>query len=139
MRILSLPALALAVLLPAIASAQSAAPSASPVALPSEDPAITARAKDLLHQAQTGQFDRTQLDGKMNAALTDAIAKNLASQLSPLGPPTGFKLAQITSDGTYKVYVYVVAFKDGPLAMQIAIDPATGKIGGLWFKPIPGQ
>ncbi|MBV8332007.1 MAG: hypothetical protein JO192_04665, partial [Candidatus Eremiobacteraeota bacterium] len=75
MRILSLPALALAVLLPAIASAQSAAPSASPVALPSEDPAITARAKDLLHQAQTGQFDRTQLDGKINAALTDAIAK----------------------------------------------------------------
>jgi hypothetical protein len=138
------PAFAFAALslLPAIAFAQTAASpaaSASPAPLPSEDPAITAKAKDLLHQAQTGQFDRSQFDDKMNAALTDATAKSISADLGPLGAPTGFKLAQVTTNGNYKVYVYAVVFKDGPLAEIISIDPTTGKVGGLWFKPIDGS
>lgn len=97
---------------------------------------MTAKAKDLFHQAQTGQFDRSQFDDKMNAAITDAVAKNMAAQLSQLGDPQGFKLAQVTTAGTYTVYVYAVVFKSGVVAEEIAVDPGSGKVAGLYFKPV---
>lgn len=131
-----------------VAAAPSAAPSTAPTTapstgptmspaspLPSADPAMTDRAKAILHQAQTAQFDRSQLDDKMNAALTDEIAKKLASQLSPLGDPTAFTLLMFASQEGYDIYLYKVAFKTVTLDEQIVIDPKTGKIAGIQFKP----
>ncbi|HEY1976871.1 MAG TPA: hypothetical protein VGG89_10015 [Candidatus Baltobacteraceae bacterium] len=127
-------------LFPGAAFAQSATPSSTPSSapspLPTDDPVMTAKAKDLFHQAQTGQFDRSQFDDKMNASLTDSLVKTIASQLSQLGDPQGFKLAQVTKQANYMVYVYAVLFKSGVIAEEIAIDPATGKIAGLFFKPV---
>ncbi len=97
---------------------------------------MTAKAKDLFHQAQTGQFDRSLFDDKMNAAITDSVAKNMSAQLTQLGDPQGFKLAQVTTTGSYTVYVYAVMFKSSVIAEEIAIDPATGKVAGLYFKPV---
>lgn len=142
-RVTSVVALTIA-LLPGAAFAQSAAPSSTPSAaasaapspLPTDNPAMTAKAKEIFHQAQTGQFDRTQFDDKMNAAMTDAVVKNIASQLTQLGDPQGFKLAQVTKQGDYTVYVYAVVFKGAVIAEEIAVDPATGKIAGLYFKPV---
>lgn len=141
MKIRILPAVSLAVaLLPSAAFAQSAPPSSQPSAapspLPTDNPAMTAKAKDLLHQAQTGQFDRSQFNDKMNAAITDSVIKTMASQLSRFGDPEGFKLAQVTTSGAYTVYVYAVVFKSGVVAEEIAIDPSTGKVVGLYFKPV---
>lgn len=97
---------------------------------------MTAKAKDLFHQAQTGQFDRSQFDDKMNAAITDSMAKSMAAQLSQLGDPQAFKLAQVTTSGTYTVYIYAVVFKSGVVAEEIAVDPSSGKVAGLYFKPV---
>jgi hypothetical protein len=108
----------------------------SPVApAPSADPAVTTRAKDILHQAQTGQFDRSQLDDKLNADLTDAVAKNIASQMAPLGDPTSFTLTVFASQDGYNVYLYKVVFKNTTINEQLVIDPKTGKIAGLFFRP----
>lgn len=145
MKQLTLTAFFLAAMsLPAIAIAQTAAPSAAPSTvptmtaaspLPSADPAVMGRAKDVLHQAQTGQFDRSQLDDKMNAALTDTVVKSLSSQLGPLGDPTAFTLTVFATQDGYNVYLYKVAFKTITINEQLVIDPRTGKVVGLLFRP----
>lgn len=60
----------------------------------------------------------------------------MAAQLSQLGDPQGFRLAQVTTSGTYTVYIYAVVFKSGVVAEEIAVDPSSGKVAGLYFKPV---
>jgi hypothetical protein len=62
------------------------APSSAPSAAATDaDAAVAARAKDWLHQIQTGKIDRSQLTDKMNAALTDSMLAQVSAQLAPLG------------------------------------------------------
>jgi ABC-type transporter MlaC component len=68
------------------------AASASPAAAATSDAAVTARAKDWFHQIQTGKVDRSQLDDKMNAALTDSVLSSVSAKIAPLGDPSAFTL-----------------------------------------------
>jgi hypothetical protein len=113
---------------PRVACAQSPAP------VPSSDPAITARAKDWLHRAQTGTIDRAQLSAQMNSLLTDDLVKQVVAQLGPLGDPTDFRLVDMRNVAGSNVYMYRVLFKSGPLDEVLSIDDG-GKINGLRFLP----
>jgi hypothetical protein len=113
-----------------------ATPSATPSAAPTTaaDAAVAARAQEWLHMIAVGKIDRSQLDAKMNAALTDATLTQVAAEIAPLGNPTSFALAAKTTIGTYTVYVYKVVFPTITLYESFALDP-DGKIGGLLLKP----
>jgi len=126
--------------LPVTTVIAQAAPSASPApaatATPSAaDTAVAARAKDLLHQVQIGKVDRSKLDDKMNAALTDAQISQIAAQLGPLGDPVSFTPAGKQTQGDLTVYVYLVGFKGVSITETYVLD-ADGKVAGLWFKPV---
>jgi hypothetical protein len=107
--------------------AQAAATSA-----PTADAAVTARAKDWLHQIQTGKVDRTQLTDKMDAALTDSMLASVSAQLAPLGDPTSFTLSAKTTKDVYTVYVFKVQWPSVTLSETFAVDQ-TGKIAGLYI------
>ena len=106
----------------------------APVAVPSSDPAVTARAKDWLHRAQTGTIDRAQLTAQMNAALTDDLMKQVEVQLAPLGDPIDFALVDMRSVAGSNVYLYKAQFKSSRLEELLSIDES-GKINGLRFLP----
>ena len=109
--------------------AQAAATSAPATA---GDAAVTARAKDWLHQIQAGKVDRTQLTDKMNAALTDSTLANVSGQLAPLGEPTAFTLSSKMSKDAYTVYVFKVVWPSVTLSETFALDQS-GKIAGLYI------
>lgn len=115
------------------ASAPAASPTVMPPVTPSPaDVAVTTRAKDWLHQIQAGKVDRSQLDAKMNAALTDSTLAQVSSQLQPLGDPTAFTLVQRTTRENFAVYVFKVEFTSVTLYETFALDP-DGKIAGLFI------
>ncbi|MGA7354845.1 MAG: hypothetical protein WBW76_05365, partial [Candidatus Cybelea sp.] len=116
------------------APAASAVPAASPVAATPADAAVATRAKDWLHQLQTGKVDRSQLDAKMNTALTDSIVAQVSTQLAPLGDPTAFALTQKLVQGTNTIYIYKVTFPSVTLNEIFALD-SDGKVAGLLLKP----
>ena len=128
--------------LPAVSRAQTPpagpAPSASPAASPAPavtpSAATTARAKEWLHRIQTDTIDRTQLASDVNSALTDDLAKALATQLGPLGDPTAFDFLDSAPvpDGT--AYRYKATFKSTALIMIFAQN-AAGTITGMRFLP----
>ena len=112
--------------------AQSASPSPTPAA--TSDAAVTARAKDWLHQIQTGRVDRSQLDDKMNAALTESLLANVSAQMAPLGNPSAFTLTRKASQGGISAYIFQVQFASVTLYEVFALD-ADGKIAGLRLMP----
>jgi hypothetical protein len=114
--------------------ASGAAPVASPAAATAADAAVATRAKDWLHQIQTGKVDRSQLDAKMNAALTDSTLSQVSAQIAPLGNPTAFTLTQKMVQGTNTIYLYKVTFASTTLNEIFVLDP-DGKIAGLLLKP----
>jgi hypothetical protein len=131
-------ALALAAAPPA-AFAQSPSPVVSPTAAAAAtvDPAITGRAKDWFHRMQTGSIDRAQLTADMNAALTDAVAKQTAAQLSVLGDPSEFAFVDRTVPVPKNTsYTYRLKFAVGALTYIFSLDDA-GKISGLRLAPAP--
>jgi hypothetical protein len=109
-----------------IAQAATSAPTAD------ADAAVTARAKDWLHQIQTGKIDRTQLTDKMNAAITDSTLASVSSQLAPLGDPASFTLSSKTTKDVYTVYVFKVQWPSITLSETFALDQS-GKIAGLYI------
>ena len=109
--------------------AQAAATSAPTSAA---DATVTARAKDWLHQIQTGKIDRTQLTDKMNAAVTDSTLASVSAQLAPLGDPMSFTLSSKTFKDPYTVYVFSVQWPSITLTETFAVDKS-GKIAGLYI------
>jgi hypothetical protein len=131
----------------ALAQASPPAPEASPpsAAMPEPmasgggdattvDPAIVSRAKDWLRRLQTATLDRSQLDDQMNAALTEAAAKQSAAQIGPLGPPTAFVFLAKKGFPGNTAYKFRVTFKTSTLFWLFVTDDA-GKISGLRFMP----
>lgn len=112
--------------------AQVASPSPAPAA--ASDAAVTARAKDWFHQIQAGKIDRSQLDDKMNAALTDSMVTNVSAQVAPLGNPSAFRLSRKMTQGNVSVYIFQVQFPSVTLYEAFGIDP-DGKIAGLTLSP----
>lgn len=120
--------------LPVTTVIAQAAPTAAPTAAATSaaDAAVAARAKDWLHQIQAGKVDRSQLDDKMNTALTDSALASVSAQLSPLGDPSAFTLSKKTTRGSLTVYVFAVQFPAITLYETFVLDP-DGKIAGLFL------
>ncbi len=125
---------------PSPSSAASAPPSPAVSGSPSAqtvDPKITARAKEWAHRVAVDNIDRSQLTPEMNAALTDALAKQVAGEVGPLGEPTTFTFVTTRSSSTGTLYVYHVGFKSTTLDWIFVLDP-NGKISGMLFRPPSG-
>ncbi len=101
---------------------------------PVADAAITTRAKDWLHRVQSGDIDRTQLNGQMNAVLTDAAIKGAATQFGPLGSPGNFTLVDMRTVAGSNAYLYRATFATTSLFWLFSVDQS-GKIDGLRFLP----
>ncbi len=125
---------------PAPSAAPSAtAPGASPAAVPpaplaTEEPGITARAKDWFSRIQTGNLDRTQLTAQASAAFTDAVVKNVAAQIAPLGAPAAFTFVDKKTIGDNTAYTYKLTFASTALYYIFVLDIA-GRISGLRLVP----
>jgi len=119
---------------PGSSAAASPAPDASSAAT-QVDPAVLVRAKDWLHRIQAAKVDRAQLDTQMNALFTDSVITQIATQLGPLGEPSGFTFIAKRRVGTNTGYRFLVTFKAVKLYEILAIDD-TGKISGLQFLPV---
>lgn len=132
----------LGLLIGGITCAQAASPSPAPAPSPSlsaspgsVDAAILLRAKEWLHRLQTGDIDRSQLDAKVNAALTADVVKQTSAQFSPLGDPVTFTFLGKQPVGTgMTAYVYRVVFKSATLNEVFVLDK-DGKISGIQFPP----
>jgi hypothetical protein len=116
-----------------IAQASSTETPGAP-ATAADDAAVTARAKNWFNQIQIGTIDRSQLDAKMNAALTDATVAQVSAQIAPLGNPSVFTLSKKMTKGSVTAYVFVVEFPKVMLYETFALDP-DGKIAGLLITP----
>lgn len=114
--------------------AQTASPSPAASVAPTEDPAITARAKDWLHRLETNDIDRAQLNAQMSDVLTPDRAKQFAAQLGVLGDPTSFTFVSRQMMSGFTVYTYRAVFKGGVLNETFALDSA-GKVAGLRLTP----
>jgi hypothetical protein len=122
---------------PVAAIVAQASPTAAPTAAAATDAgdaAVTARAKDWFHQIQTGKIDRSQLDDKMNAALTDSKLAQVSAQLSPLGNPSAFTLSKKMTQGSVNIYVFALQFPSLTFYETFAVDP-DGKIAGILLTP----
>ncbi|MBV8375019.1 MAG: hypothetical protein JO302_05875 [Candidatus Eremiobacteraeota bacterium] len=120
---------------PAAPATTSGSSSKSAPATKAADPAAVAKnAGSLLHQLQTGTVDRTALDAKMSAALTDAQLSQIKGQLGPLGDPVSVTPTGSNTQNGLTVYTYNVDFKSGSLTEYYVLD-ADGKVAGVWFKP----
>ncbi|HYL27509.1 MAG TPA: hypothetical protein VEW74_06710 [Candidatus Nitrosotalea sp.] len=126
--------------LPVTTVIAQASPSPSPMPSPTTaapavtDPAVMARAKDWLHQIQTGKVDRSQLTDKMNAELTDATLTSVSAQIGQLGDPTSFTLTKKLAQGSLTIYVYTATFASVTLSEIFVLDQ-NDKIAGLLLKP----
>lgn len=114
---------------PALAQSSPApAPSATP------DP-IAVRAQEMLHEFQTGKVDRSQLDAKMNAAMTPDVLNQIQTKFAPLGDPQQFTFAgkqTVQDDNT--AYVYRVTFKSGAFNEIFTLDKDS-KVSGFFLVP----
>jgi D-alanyl-D-alanine carboxypeptidase len=101
---------------------------------PGEDPAITARVRDIYAQTVAKKLDRSQYTDATNAALTDALVAQVGSQIGSLGVPTAFVyLSKISANGS-TAYIYRVVTPGGNLRMTTSLN-ADGKIDGIYFAP----
>jgi hypothetical protein len=116
-------------------AAPSGAPSpvAAPTAPAAEDLAVTKRAKEWFHRMQTGTVDRSQLDARMNAALSDDLVKQTSAKLAPLGTPTGFSYVKAVVVGNQIAYYYAVTVPTGTFYWLFGLDP-DGKISGFYVR-----
>lgn len=126
-----------AALIPVIAAQPTPAPmaSAAPAATATPDAAIMARAKEWLRRLQTGDIDRSQLDGAMNSALTADVVKQVSAKFGPLGDPQSFTYdGQQPVQGDMTAYVYRVTFKSATLN-EVFVLHNDGKIAGIQLPP----
>jgi len=100
------------------------------------DDSTLALAKSLLSQAQSGQFDRSELTSAMSNQLTQAQAAQMAGRVGSLGKPLSFALEGKKTKGAMTKYTYRIAFEEGNVDEQIILDQS-GKVAGLWFTPAP--
>ena len=124
------------------APAASASPAASAPASPlptisrTEDPAVTAQAKDVLKRVQTQTLDRTLLSEEYHRLLTADVLNRAGTQLAALGEPTKFAFDGKLSQGGVTAYVYHVTFDKADLDELLALDE-DHKIVRLLFRLRP--
>jgi uncharacterized protein YuzE len=114
------------------AVAQMSAPSTMPTT-GVENPAVTARAKDVLHQLQTNTLDRSQFSNDFNKELTTQELARAGTQLASFGDAQQFTYDSQLTRGAETAYLYHVRLEHGQLDEIIAVDQ-DGKISGLLFR-----
>ncbi len=107
----------------------------SNAAVAGEDPAVTARAKALLAQFESGNLDRTQFDAAMNAAMTPAVVAGAKAQFAALGMPSVWVYRGKRVESGTTTYAYRVTFAGGTqLNVYMSVD-AQGKVAGYLLSP----
>ena len=133
-RLIALATFAAFMLPNSIVAAPLVEPSGEPLALPIANARITAKAKEWFRRLQTGEIDRSQLDARLNAQLTDDIVQRETKALTPLGDPASFVFVRTYALDEALEYDFLLQFKAARLVELISFDP-TGKIAGLGLEP----
>lgn len=115
----------------ASASSTSPEPRSSPALV--VDPDVVAKAKEWYHRFRTGNIDRRELSGSVNAQLTDPMIRKEAAKLMTLGTPTSFTLLRMYSIAGATGYDFLLKFRTARVVEMIAFYP-DGKIAGIDFQ-----
>lgn len=100
-----------------------------------EDAAITARAKATWAMFISGNVDRSQLDDRMNKAMTPQVLSAAADQFKPLGAPQSWVYRGKKLVDGYMTYEYLVTFGSGvKLNVTMSLN-RDGKISGYFAAP----
>lgn len=97
------------------------------------DPRIVAKAEEWFHRFQTGNIDRSQLDARVNAQLTDEMIQQEAATLSRFGSSSSFQFIRTYAISGETAYDFLLQFSAGRIVEMIAFD-ADGKIAGIDFQ-----
>lgn len=102
---------------------------------PGEDPAITARAKEMWRQFSTAKLDRSMLTAGMNKLLSPQVLAGADEQLKPLRAPQTWLYRGKKSSAGLDAYEYLVTFGSGvKLNVTMTLDRG-GKIAGYDLSP----
>ena len=113
------------------ASPPSASPTVSPA--PSDDKAVTSRARDWFGRLQRGDIDRVQLTKEMSDALPADKVSQLSAALKPLGDPRSFTLIEKAKQGKFTAYRYHLDVTGGAIVFTFVLDPEA-MIAGLFVS-----
>jgi hypothetical protein len=83
---------------------------------------------------QTGDVDRSQLDARFNAALTEDLIKRTQAAFTPLGEPAAFQFvkAQVV-DNQIAYYYQLTAASGNTFYWLFGLDP-DGKVSGFYVR-----
>jgi hypothetical protein len=98
-----------------------------------EDPAITARVRDLFARVRSGNLDRTQFSARFSAFLTPDYVDFAKNALGQNGPA---KLVYLGESATPagKTWLYDAQFATAPTIHLTIVSDAEGKIDNFSFK-----
>jgi hypothetical protein len=130
-------ALAVAVLSVSIsAGLANPAPQAS---VRSED-TVTTLALQWFTQMEAGQIDRTQLNSRYSAQLTDDAVQAMSRQLKRYGAsPTGAQVLRTRTTDDQSFYLVKLVFPRGDAAAMLLGFDTEGKITGIDFVSMAGD
>lgn len=98
-----------------------------------EQAGITATARAVFVQLQTGKEDPSQFTAKLDGKMKAGLSARLAKEFSPYGAPSAFVFKGQRADGALKWYDYTIRFGPGSmLKYGIGVDDA-GKVAALSF------
>jgi hypothetical protein len=105
----------------------------SSTAAATEDPALTARVRDLFARFQSGDLDRTQFSERFSAFLTPDYVDFTKTALGQNGPAKLVYLGvSATPDG--KTWLYDAHFATAPTLHLTIVSDAQGKMDGFSFR-----
>lgn len=98
-----------------------------------EDASVTASAKVMFTQLQSGAEDHSRLGSRLDAKMKAGLAQRMAKQYAQYGSPTAFIFKGRRSDSGLKWFDYLLQFGPGSsLKFGIGLDDA-GKIASFSF------
>ena len=100
---------------------------------PGEDPAVTATARTLFTQMQSGAIDGALLGHRLAGKMQAGLGKRLADEFAPYGATTAFIFKGRRSEPGLRWFDYLLKFGPGsPLKFSIGLDDS-GKITSIGF------
>jgi D-alanyl-D-alanine carboxypeptidase len=100
---------------------------------PGEDTSVTAKARTLFAEMQSGTEDGALLGDKLAGKMKAGLAKRLADEFAPYGPSTAFIFKGHRSDSGLDWFDYLIKFGPGSsLKFSVGFD-SIGKITSLGF------
>jgi hypothetical protein len=111
-----------------------AASGAATLAADTENPKVTALAREEFAAWQAGKIDRKRYTDAANSAFNDATVSAISGQLADLGEIDSVKYVSLAPQGGNAVYTYLVTCGKGKITMTLGLD-AANKISAIGFKP----